>query len=974
MDKQNSLLIVDDDASSLMELASILRQDYKIYAVKDGKPALEKANEAIPDLILLDVVMQGMNGFEVLAELKKNENTQHIPVIFITGMSDLEGEREGFEKGAVDYIRKPFDATVVRHRVRLQIQIVNLQRDLGHAARVAEAANQSKSSFVANMSHEIRTPMNAIMGITDILLQGEHKLNDEVTVGLEKIYASSQMLLNLINDILDFSKMEAGKLDILPSMYNISDMISDSVYLNIMRIGSKTIEFKLDISIDIPAKLIGDELRIKQILNNLLSNAFKYTDSGTVTLAVKHETDPADGTFTLVLIVTDTGFGMSKEQLASLFDEYSRFDEGTRPSIEGTGLGLSIMRLLVELMHGNVHVESEPGVGTSVTVRLPQGLFDDNVLGEAAAQELCEFKLQKSQSSKRKRFKREHMPYGSVLVVDDIDTNLFVAMRFMEPYKLRIETANSGQEAIDLVKSGREYDIIFMDHMMPEMDGIEATGHLREHGYKHPIVALTANAMTGQSDMFLENGFDEFISKPIDIRHLDTILLKLIRDKQPPDVIEKARSEAEAAGHDDDEDNDGDSGSGDSDTEPDPDEVDQELLDSFKDDAKKALAFLEGLFEKAGWHADEGLLQRYITTVHGLAGILAWIKETDLSVFSKSLEASGREKDTNRIDSETPALMNKVRELLSNMGAFEDKIQNGDGKDDEDLERKLKQLAGKCADYDRKGALDAIASIKNRSPETAEVLGKIKELISESEYDDAESAAKSYLSNLGDSGAGDSGAGDSGAGDSGAGDTQSGSPQTLLSYLLSKNIEGLDMVKGLKRFEDAEEAYVKTLRAYATSTLSIIDEINITVDESTLEGYKIKVHGIKGASYDLNANDIAKSAEDLENAAVNSDFVFIINNNRQFVKKAHKLAVDIEEMLSEIDAHNPKPKKDKPDEVLLAKLCLACRDYSMDEVDKAMTEIEQYQYTEDGGLVMKIRKCVDLMQFPQIIKMINVEE
>ena len=950
MDKQNSLLIVDDDASSLMELASILRQDYKIYAVKDGKPALEKANEAIPDLILLDVVMQGMNGFEVLAELKKNEKTEHIPVIFITGMSDLEGEREGFEKGAVDYIRKPFDATVVRHRVRLQIQIVNLQRDLSLAASVAEAANQSKSSFVANMSHEIRTPMNAIMGITDILLQSDHKLHDEVTIGLEKIYASSQMLLNLINDILDFSKMEAGKLDILPSKYSISEMISDSVYLNIMRIGSKEIEFKLDISIDIPEKLIGDELRIKQILNNLLSNAFKYTDSGSVTLAVKHETNPADGSFTLILTVTDTGYGMSKEQLASLFDEYSRFDEGTRPSIEGTGLGLSIMRLLVDLMHGDVHVESEPGVGTSVTVKLPQGVFDDNILGEAAAQELSEFKLLKSQSDSRKKFKREYMPYGSVLVVDDIDTNLFVAMRFMEPYKLRIETANSGQEAIDLVKSGREYDIIFMDHMMPEMDGIETTGHLRDHGYKHPIVALTANAMTGQSDMFLENGFDEFISKPIDIRKLDTILLKLIRDKQPSDVIDKARSELKAAGNDVDDD------VGD-DTEPDPDEVDQELLDSFKDDAKKALFFLEDLFEKSGWHSDEGLLQKYITTVHGLAGILAWIKETDLSAFSKSLEASGREKDTDRIDSQTPSLINKTRELLSNMGAFDEISAAGPGKDDEDLQKKLKLLAEKCADYDRKGTLDIISSIKNRSPETSELLVKIKELISDSEYEDAETAAKNYLDML--------------EKDNGS---QAGPPQTLLSFLQNRKIEGLDMIKGLERFEGAEEAYVKTLRSYASSTRFIIDDINITVDESTLEGYKIKVHGIKGASYDLNANEIAKSAEDLENAAISGDIVFIINHNRQFVKQADKLVEDIEKMLSEIDASNPKPKKDKPDEVLIAKLCLACRDYSMDEVDKAMTEIEQYQYTDDGGLVMKIRKCVDLMQFPQIIKMINVEE
>jgi len=955
MDKQNSLLIVDDDASSLMELASILRQDYKIYAVKDGKPALEKANEAIPDLILLDVVMQGMNGFEVLAELKKNDRTKNIPVIFITGMSDLEGEREGFECGAVDYIRKPFDATVVKHRVRLQIQIVNLQRDLGRAVVVAEAANQSKSSFVANMSHEIRTPMNAIMGITDILLQSDHDLNGEVTIGLGKIYASSQMLLNLINDILDFSKIEAGKLDILPSKYSIADMISDSIHLNVMRIGSKAIEFKLDVDEKIPAALIGDELRIKQILNNLLSNAFKYTDSGTVTMSVKYEIEPKNDLITLILVVQDTGYGMSKEQLAQLFDEYSRFDEGARRSIEGTGLGLSIMRLLVDLMHGDVSVESEPGKGTTVTIRLPQGVLDTTALGDAAVRELQEFRLVAKESKEGSKFKREHMPYGSVLIVDDIDTNLFVAMRFMEPYKLRIETANSGIEAIELIKSGNVYDVVFMDHMMPEMDGIEATGHLRKLGYEHPIVALTANAMTGQAEMFLQNGFDEFISKPIDIRLLDKILLKLIRDKQPQDVIDKAQSEAGTA----------DVKASATSSEPDPDDVDAELIESFKEDAVKAVTFLEELFDNIGWHEDETLVQKYTTTVHGLAGILAWIKEHDLSVFSKSLEQSGRDKDTVRIEDETPTLILKVRELLEKLGPSESETAVSADKDDADILEKLAAIAAKCADYDRKGALDTIASIVNRTAATSGILDKIKAFISDSEYEDAEKTATEYAS---------SGAGGVASNGASTGDGSSCSiPVSLADFLANRTIDGLDIKKGLERFEGSEEAYIKTLRSYAASTLSMIDNMGGNIDESSLESYKIRVHGIKGASYDLNADMVGKSAEELENAAIDSDFVFIINHNRQFLKLAYKLVVDIEEMLADLEAENPKPKKDKPDEALLAKLSVACDNYSMDEVDAAMSEIEKFEYTEDGGLVVKLRKCVDLMQFPQIVKMLTEE-
>jgi len=848
MEKQNSLLIVDDDASSLMELASILKQDYKIYAVKDGKAALDKAFEAKPDLILLDVVMPGMNGFEVLAELKRSEKTKDIPVMFITGINDSEGEREGLEIGAVDYIRKPFNTMVVKHRVRLQVQIINLQRDLENSAKIAEAANQSKSSFVANMSHEIRTPMNAIMGITDILLQNESRSSDEVAEGLEKIYASSEMLLNIINDILDFSKIEAGKLDILPTKYKIADMINDTIQLNVMRIEDKPITFVLDIDDDIPAKLIGDELRIKQILNNLLSNAFKYTDSGTVTLTVKYEIEFSQKGMTLVLIVQDTGYGMSKEQLDMLFDEYSRFTEETRPNIEGTGLGLSIMRLLVNLMHGNVTVESEQGKGTTVTIRLPQGTVDAHVLGKAAADNLREFKQINLKGKESGKIKREPMPYGKVLIVDDTDTNIFVAVRFMEPYKLQIDTAQNGREAVEIVESGKEYDVIFMDHMMPEMDGMEATKYLRDRGYTAPIVALTANAMTGQAEMFMQNGFDDFISKPIDIRQLDSILLKLIRDKQPQDVIDAAHKAANAPEF-----------SGTIDFKQ---ETDSMLLDSFKSDAQKALAVLDELDESPGWVESESYVQKYITNVHNLKSTLQVVGEDELSAFAKKLEFAGREKKYELIDAETPEFKQKLRDLLERL----DKM--------------------------------------NATP------------------------------------------------------------------LSSRKIQGLNITKGLKRFEGDEKGYLKALRAFASGTAATLEDIK-TVDESTIAEYKIKVHGIKGASYDMQANEIGISAEDLENAADSGDLDYVKKNNPDFLESVHKLISGIEEMLAAIEAENPKPKKDKPDEELLAKLIIACEKYSMDDIDAVMSELENYQYETDDSLIKKIREHVDLVQFPQIVKLLT---
>jgi len=543
---KNNLLIVDDDTGNLLELIDILQPEYKIRTAKDGMSAIQKAEKFLPDLILLDIIMPDMNGFDVFNELKKSDATKSIPVIFITGVSESGNESAGLTIGAVDYIRKPFDAMIVRLRIRHQIQIINLRRDLEYAAKTAETANRAKSLFLANMSHEIRTPMNAILGITEIMIQSE-ALPKEIEEGLSKIYNSGDLLLGIINDILDFSKIEAGRLDIMPVQYKVANMLNDSVHLNMMRIDSKPIEFELQIDENIPAKLFGDELRIKQILNNLLSNAFKYTDSGKVTLSVSYESGQSEDEAILVLGVQDTGHGMAKEQLKTMFDEYTRFNNEKSITVEGTGLGLAITQRLLNLMGGTMHVESEPGKGSLFVMKLPQKTVDYDVLGGELAENLKQFRLNYMTQKKIFKTVRDPMPYGSVLIVDDMETNLFVAKGLMKFYQLQIDTAVNGYEAIEKVKEGKVYDIIFMDHMMPGMDGIEATGNIRSLGYTSPIIALTANAVTGQADIFMQNGFDAFISKPIDRRQLNSILNKFVRDKQPPEVIEAARQQNAAA-------------------------------------------------------------------------------------------------------------------------------------------------------------------------------------------------------------------------------------------------------------------------------------------------------------------------------------------------------------------------------------------------------------------------------------------
>ena len=413
--------------------------------------------------------------------------------------------------------------------------------ELYTAREDAVRANRIKSDFLARMSHEIRSPMNVILGITEMQLEKEGLPPDTVEA-LDKIHNSGYLLLNIINDILDLSKIESGRMELSPVNYDFASMINDTVQLNIMRFDSKPILFYLKVDENIPSTLYGDDLRIKQILNNILSNAFKYTESGEVVMSVSAEVSGAGGPVTLIFRVSDTGYGMTQEQLDRLFEDYSRFTAVANREIEGTGLGMSIAKHLIETMKGDIAVESELGKGSVFTLRLPQGYVDSTVLGKEGTNYLQQLYVgKKSKQKKSPQITREYMPYGKVLVVDDMEPNLYVASGLLAPYGLSIDTTTNGLEAIEKIKSGRVFDIIFMDHFMPGMDGIETTKKIRDLGYTKPIVALTANALTGQADIFLANGFDGFIPKPIDIRQLNSTLNKLIRDKYPGETVEAAR-------------------------------------------------------------------------------------------------------------------------------------------------------------------------------------------------------------------------------------------------------------------------------------------------------------------------------------------------------------------------------------------------------------------------------------------------
>ncbi|MDR2542596.1 MAG: response regulator [Treponema sp.] len=552
--EKNSILVVDDEKLNLEVLNSILSPEYTLYLTKNGSSALNLAEKFIPDLILLDIIMPDMSGFEVLAKLKSSDRTRHIPVIIITGLNKVEDEEEGLALEAADFINKPFSNKVVKSRVRNQMQIIRqikelkeLQKSLEAAVSTAEAANKAKSSFLAKMSHEIRTPLNAVLGISEIHLQSE-TVPPEHREAFSRIYNSGDLLQGIINDILDMSKIEAGKLELLPSLYDVSSLINDTVFLNMIKFENKPIEFTLNVDKNIPSFLIGDEIRIKQILNNLLSNAFKYTESGQVELSFNAEQQ--QDSFILSISIRDTGQGMTKEQKDMLFEDYSRFNSEANRSTEGIGLGMGITQNLVQLMNGNIHVESESGKGSVFTVCLPQGSNNFAPLGEKTVEKLLQFRQNHEIKNKKNQFVRYSMSTAKVLVVDDMDMNLYVAKGLLSLYGLQVDTAASGFEAIEKIKnsvtSNNEYDIVFMDHMMPIMDGVETTANIRawenEPSQKEAnkkqttIVALTANAVSGVKELFLSSGFNGYLSKPINTHELDEVLKQWI----PADKIQKS--------------------------------------------------------------------------------------------------------------------------------------------------------------------------------------------------------------------------------------------------------------------------------------------------------------------------------------------------------------------------------------------------------------------------------------------------
>ena len=417
-------------------------------------------------------------------------------------------------------------------------ELRKLNEELAEANSRLESASAAKSSFLANMSHEIRTPINAVLGMDEMILR--ECSDKQILEYATDIDSAGHQLLSLVNDILDFSKIESGKMELHPVEYELFSVMNDCYNMIFMRARRKDLEFIVENDPDIPAFLFGDEVRIRQIIMNLLTNAVKYTKDGTVKLIFGYEKIDAEN-IKLVVSVKDTGIGISEENMKYLFDSFTRIDERANRNIEGTGLGLPITKKFTEMMEGEITVESVLYEGSTFTVTIPQKIADKGVVGKFS--ERLNHRNENgdgngSTENETPQKDKFTAPRARILVVDDVKMNLNVVRLLLKNTGMQIDLASSGEECLKYTLVKR-YDVILMDHMMPIMDGIEALHKIREQAdglnVDTPVVALTANALVGAQEMYLDEGFVSYISKPVKSDDLEAALLNIL----PPDKIER---------------------------------------------------------------------------------------------------------------------------------------------------------------------------------------------------------------------------------------------------------------------------------------------------------------------------------------------------------------------------------------------------------------------------------------------------
>ncbi len=565
------------------------------------------------------------------------------------------------------------------YRLIEYIELVKSRQNIEDQLNIEKRANEAKSRFLSNISHEIRTPINAVLGFDEMILR---ESNDQNVIGYANdIQSSGRTLLALINDILDFSKIEAGKMQIIPVEYELGSMINDVVNMAEIKASEKNLELNVEVEEEIPHILFGDEVRIKQCILNIITNAIKYTEHGSVTLDISFDNifddDPdsaEEERIALNVRVTDTGIGIREEDIQKLSTAFERIDEKRNRTIEGTGLGINIVNSLLGMMDSKLNVKSEYGIGSEFSFSIPQVVVNAEPIGNFAKQ-------YKDAVQDTHEYKESfHAPDARILVVDDTKTNLTVVEGLLKQTQIAVDTAISGMEALDMVCKYK-YDIIFLDHRMPEMDGIQTFHAMEESVYNLnkdvPVIALTANAISGSREMYFREGFTNYMSKPVDPAKLEEMIMSYL----PSYKVSRP---------------------GDKDFVSDNDRSDESDKEAFQDllkingvdvnaaisrcgspevardvmvDFKLAIDEKSNLIEK---YFVERNIKNYTIYVHGLKSSARAIGAIDLAEKAEYLEECGNNGNLAEIEELTPGLLELYRSYNTKLSPLVPDVQDSD--------------------------------------------------------------------------------------------------------------------------------------------------------------------------------------------------------------------------------------------------------------------------------------------------------